>query len=97
MTNQPQAAVGKKPGKQSESPLKATAIQEVITQAVALEATRRFGPNDPISLNEAFRQVAAQHVNELPEAETKRLLIEELAFVAALEWKASERKQRQNP
>ena len=93
MTNQSQAA-GRKPSNRSESPLKVVAVKEVITQAVALEATRRFGPNGPISLTDAFRQVAAQHVNGLPEAEAKRLLIEELAYVGLLEWKASERNRK---
>jgi hypothetical protein len=78
----------------SESPLKATALSKVIPDAMAMELKLLWNPEGPISRSEAFRRIASQVVNGMTEADTKRLLAEELAFVADRELKAAERNRR---
>ena len=73
----------------TESPLKATALSKVISDAMALELQLLLDFENPISRSEAFRRIASQVVDGMTEAEAKRLLAEELAFVAEQELKAA--------
>ncbi|MEW6237235.1 MAG: hypothetical protein AB1656_17770 [Candidatus Omnitrophota bacterium] len=76
------------------SPLKAVVMTKIVREAVALEYGNLWNPNGPISRSEAFHRVSAGYVQGLSEAEAKRLLADELAYVAEQELMAAERQRR---
>jgi len=77
-----------------ESTLKPAALSKVIPDAVALELRSLWSPEAAVTRTEAFRRIAAQYVNGLTETEAKRLLADELAFVAEQELAVAERSRR---
>ncbi len=78
----------------NEPPLKSTAMEHIIQEAVALEYRHLWNPNGSMSRTEAFQRVSRDFVQALSEAEAKRLLVDELAYVAEQELTAAERNRR---